>query len=453
MDSDVFYYDPNAISVSLDTCHKTSKTSKTSKTLKSKKQKVPKLANPPKLPILKTIIKHKSHKKNPKNPKNPKNYFMPPKAKKQRISGGTTGQEFFSAIAQQLKQENLDPKLLGQLSDTQNIFSNPDYIPIYFRLIPIFAENRRILYETVYTSQYYTSITHYLIELLCQHGTVYVNDSNTIALNLGNQPLNKGLRLIYEYKTLIVLKQSNSIKSKLNLDSSLGLGVYETYIQSSVLDYYLKCRYTVLYVNADLTTIENLLKSILVGELCFLASYIKRDNFTNCISIVIDGLIIIEIYCYQGLTIESENRPNILYTTTPGLNCFHLQLDDLLLLNYRIAVSNSTVVNPERLVLIDFLEFILGINDELNDASIYTLKRGIPLVPLQKPYILRAYLTERFNAILANSSLLWVGFFARSFIIVLYFLYKDINTLCSTTSLKSSMIICIFLSGSKSFGT
>jgi translation initiation factor 6 (eIF-6) len=44
---------------------------------------------------------------------------------------------------------------------------------------------------------------------------VYVNDSNTIALNLGNQPLNKGLRLIDEYKTLIVLKQSNSIKSKM----------------------------------------------------------------------------------------------------------------------------------------------------------------------------------------------------------------------------------------------
>jgi len=269
---DVYYYDPEAIPVfSSDACHKLPK---------SQSAHLPKLSNPPKkLPILKTI-KHKTQKKTKKQ-----SHLEQPNIKKSRHHGGT-GDKFFLNIAQQLKQENLDPKLLGQLSDTQNIFSNPNYIPIYFQLIPIFAENRRKLYEAVYTSQYYTAIIYYLIELLCKTNTVYVNDSNTIAVDKG---------LIYEYKTLTVLKQSNSIKNKLKLASTASLGVYETYIQSSVLDYYLKCRYTVLYIDTDLTTIENSLKSALVGEWCFLASYIKRDNFTNCISIVIDGLIIIEI--------------------------------------------------------------------------------------------------------------------------------------------------------------
>lgn len=131
-------------------------------------------------------------------------------------------------------------------------------------------------------------------------------------------------------------------------------------LRESIIEEYLMYGHTVIYLaNKNPPTGDTIMKSVIriLEKLVNLRPFIVRNNFTNCVSIVIYDITIIEIYCYD-------------YFIHPGGHVLNIQ--DLLLMNYRSYVANTTVFIPEKHTLIDFLEFITSTDRTVNETSMRT---------------------------------------------------------------------------------
>jgi hypothetical protein len=235
------------------------------------------------------------------------------------------------------------------LSELTDYMTSKTNIPQYFKYTPKDPLKEKLeIYNQIYSGAdgNREKIVIPMLELLSVKFNIYYG---------GVAALHAGLE-----------KQKKNIDDQIRTYKETNVDKYPTYpqfakdiINNSFIEEYIKYGYDTIYVSFKNTsqradknnTIMKEVQKILKSN-TDISPFVVMNTFTNCVSIVIYGITMLEVYCYDYDFLAPDLISN-------NLGYIFLNLEDLLLMCYRTNTVNTTCFIPEKHVLIEFLEYVL----------------------------------------------------------------------------------------------